>query len=145
MTEHPDITQLSAHLDGELDRTETARLSAHLLSCQACQRQYQAMRELSNDLRQLPTPEPELDLAALLGQLPERQQPALTQDRWRRALPGMAAAASLVMGLLIGSNMDSPASRVSEPTFAALAILDSTPPGALCRQPELCYLGRKLQ
>lgn len=145
MTEHPDISQLSAHLDGELDSAQTAQISSHLLSCRACQQQYRGLRELSLDLSQLPVLTPDLDLAALLGQLPQRQQPAGAQSRWRRALPGAAAAASLVLGLLIGAGLHAPAPAVSEPAFAALAILDSTPPGALCRQPELCYLQGKLQ
>lgn len=145
MNEHPDISQLSAHLDGELDSTETARVSGHLLSCPACQQQYRGLRDLSSDMNQLPMLTPELDITALLGQLPQRQHPVPAQSHWRRALPGAAAAASLVLGLLIGAGLDAPASTTHEPAFAALAILDSTPPGALCRQPELCYLQEKQQ
>ncbi len=145
MTEHPDITQLSAHLDGELDSTDTARISGHLLSCQTCQRQYQDLRELSNDIRQLPMLEPELDMSVLLGQLPERQVPVPRDKRWHTAVPGIAVAAAMILGLFIGTHLYSPAPS-SEPTFfAALAILDSTPPGALCRQPELCYLQGNLR
>ena len=139
MTEHPDITQLSAHLDDELDRAATAQVSAHLLACPTCQQQYRRLRELSLDMNQLPVLTPELDIAALLERLAPRQQPA-SQSSWRRALPGAAAAASLVLGLLIGAGLQGPAPAAHEQTFAALAILDSTPPGALCRQPELCYL-----
>lgn len=144
MTEHPDITQLSAHLDGELDSTDTARISGHLLSCQTCQRQYRDLRELSNDMRQLPMLESELDMTALLGQLPERQAPAPGDKRWHPAVPGIAAAAALVLGLFIGTHLHSPAPNTT-PTFAALAILDSTPPGALCRQPEFCYIQGNLR
>lgn len=145
MTEHPDISQLSAHLDGELDSAETAQVSGHLLSCQACQQQYRWLRELSLDMEQLPVLMPDLDVTALLGQLPQRQHPASVHGGWRRALPGAAAAASLVLGLLIGAGLHAPAPATHEPAFAALAILDSTPPGALCRQPELCYLQEKQQ
>lgn len=140
MTEHPDITQLSAHLDDELDRAATAQVSAHLLACPICQQQYRGLRELSLDMSQLPVLAPELDIAELLGQLPQRQHLTSVQSRWRRALPSAAAAASLVLGLLIGAGLHAPAPANHEPAFAALAILDSTPPGALCRQPELCYL-----
>lgn len=145
MTEHPDITELSAHLDDELDSTTKARVSAHLLGCPVCRALHRDLRELSTDLSLLPLEEPELDLAALLDQLPERQQPASVHARWKRLFPGVAAAASLVLGLFIGTGLQAPASDAHEPAFTALAILDSTPPGALCRQPELCYLQGKLQ
>lgn len=144
MTEHPDITQLSAHLDGELDSANTARISGHLLSCQACQWQYRDLRELSNDVRQLPMLEPELDMVALLGQLPERQIPVPSDKRWHPAVPGIAVAAAMILGLFIGTHLHSPIPSTT-PSFAALAILDSTPPGALCRQPELCYLQGNLR
>lgn len=145
MTDHPDITQLSAHLDEELDTATTARISAHLLGCRVCQQSYRDLRELSRDLRLLAAPHPALDMAALLAQLPERQQQKSAHRRWARLLPGAAAAASLVLGLVIGAGLQSPTSDALEPAFTALAILDSTPPGALCRQPELCYLQGKLQ
>lgn len=144
MTEHPDITQLSAHLDNELNSAEMAQTSRHLLSCPICQRQYRDLRGLSQDMHQLPMLESELDMTALLGQLPERQTPALGDKRWHPAVPGIAAAAALVLGLFIGTHLHSP-SPSSTPTFAALAILDSTPPGALCRQPEFCYIQGNLR
>ena len=139
MTEHPDMMQLSTHLDGELDSTETATVSEHLLRCRECQQQYQQMHMLTQDLRQLPDRQPELDIGALLAQLPERPGRLTYGAGWLRALPGMAAAA-LVLGLLIGANLQLPDVHTSQTSFPALAILDSTPPGALCRQPELCYL-----
>lgn len=146
MTDHPDIAQLSAHLDEELDTATTARISAHLLGCRVCQQSYRDLRELSMDLRQLAAPHPALDVAALLERLPDRQpQQKRTHRRWARLLPGAAAAASLVLGLVIGAGLQSPASDALEPAFSALAILDSTPPGALCRQPELCYLQGRLR
>lgn len=138
MTEHPDISALSAHLDGELDGAGTARISSHLLSCPPCQYQYRALRELSQDLQRLPAFEPRLDMATLIDQLPERPQRGRLPSQ--RLLPGVAAAAALALGLFIGSGLHSPSIETGAPTFAALAILDSTPPGALCRQPELCYL-----
>ncbi|WP_185266467.1 anti-sigma factor family protein [Halopseudomonas xiamenensis] len=140
MTEHPDITQLSAHLDNELSSADMAQTSSHLLSCPICQRQYRDLRELSQDMHQLPMLESGLDLPMLLRQLPERQ-PVARRQRGRRALSGTAAAASLLLGLFIGTALHSSVD-IREPSFAALAILDNTPPGALCRQPELCYLQR---
>lgn len=146
MTEHPDMTELSAHLDDELDVAAKARVSTHLLGCRRCQEVYRDLRQLSTDLNQLPVHEPDLDLAALLGQLPDRPQPASVHERWRqRLLPGVAAAASLALGLLLGAGLQPPAPGSLEPAFSTLAILDSTPPGALCRQPELCYLQGKRQ
>lgn len=140
MTEHPDISELSAHLDEELDGASTAHISSHLLGCPRCQDQYRALRELSQDMQRLPAFEPELNMTDLLDRLPQRQQPGTRHLRRQRLWSGMAAAAALVLGLLIGNGLNSPAIDNREPTFAALAILDSTPPGALCRQPELCYL-----
>lgn len=140
MTEHPDTLQLSAHLDQELDIQQSTDVSRHLLQCRACRRQYQQLRELSHDLQQLAEIRPAVDIASLLAPLPQRVSAPVTFRSERRSLSGLAAAAALVMGLLLGNALQPPSPASTEPAFAALSILDSTPPGALCGQPELCYL-----
>ena len=144
MTEHPDIQQLSAHLDTELDTSSTAAVSQHLLSCPQCQRRYRQLQRLSRDLQQLPSLQPELDIDALLDRLPARQPQQPATPRWRRLAPGLSAAAALILGLWIGGSLYSPISTPPAPGLSALAILGSAPPGALCRQPELCYLRGRL-
>jgi hypothetical protein len=64
--------------------------------------------------------------------------------RTRRARPGLAcaglgAAASVLLGLLLGYALPGQPPG-SSPSHDLLAVLGSTPPGALCARPEFCYL-----
>ena len=145
MTEHPDMQQLSAHLDAELDGPGTAAVSRHLLGCPQCQRRYRQLQALGEDLQELPSLQPQLDIGALLDQLPPRRPPQPATRRWHRIAPGLGAAAAVILGLWVGNSLHSPATVPPAAELPALAILGSAPPGALCRQPELCYLHGSLQ
>ncbi|MDG3670694.1 hypothetical protein L5B62_31840, partial [Pseudomonas aeruginosa] len=52
---------------------------------------------------------------------------------------GIGAAASVLLGLLLGYTLPGQPSR-SSPSHDLLAVLGSAPPGALCARPEFCYL-----
>lgn len=146
MTDHPDMTALSTYLDGELDRAQTAQISRHLAGCIQCQELYRDMQALSLDLQALSRDAPPVNLAARLNGLSASPQPLLVRHAWRQRLHmSFGAAASLALGLFLGSALqpDNPTLKTSETSI--LAVLGAAPPGALCARPELCFLKVDLQ
>jgi anti-sigma factor RsiW len=55
---HATSTELQEHLDGRLVARESARLEEHLAACTSCQREMDALYDLSTRLSALPTLEP---------------------------------------------------------------------------------------
>jgi len=139
---HPDMQALSAYLDGELDALENRDVTAHLCTCSGCADVVRDLQAISLDLRAWVAPAPPVDLvgrisAALDSPRPSRSRPG----RWRHWLPSsIGAAASLLLGLLLGSAWLPGQPVSSPPGLNALAVLGSAPPGALCTRPESCYL-----
>ncbi|KAA0943190.1 MULTISPECIES: zf-HC2 domain-containing protein [unclassified Pseudomonas] len=137
MTEHLDLATLSAYLDNELAPDEHTRAANHLPVCEQCSATLAELGALSRSLQALPC-------AALPDKLSERLHaqfaPAPGRTRWQRRWMQIAsAAASIMLGLLIGSALQEPPQ--ARPAAASmLAVLGSAPPGALCARPELCYL-----
>jgi anti-sigma factor RsiW len=118
MTEHPDLDTLSALLDGELDTFLRPQAEAHLHGCARCQARFAELRALGDDLRALPRR--------------VRRAP-----RARRLPLALGAAASLLLGMLLGSTFTTP-QRPDMSAPALLAVLGSAPPGGLCARPEFC-------
>jgi anti-sigma factor RsiW len=112
MTEHLDPDTLSALLDGELDTFQRPQAEAHLHGCARCQARFAELRALGDDLRALPR-------------------------RARRLPLALGAAASLLLGLLLGATV-TPQERPETSASALLAVLGSAPPGGLCARPEFC-------
>ncbi|MFM7203231.1 MAG: zf-HC2 domain-containing protein [Myxococcota bacterium] len=54
-TRHPDIEQLSAWLEGDLEPATHASLQAHVAGCAHCQAEVEGLREFLNAVQQLPT------------------------------------------------------------------------------------------
>ncbi|HTN31125.1 MAG TPA: zf-HC2 domain-containing protein [Pseudomonas sp.] len=118
MTEHLYLDTLSALLDGELETAQRPQAQAHLDGCAHCQARFAELRALGDDLRTLP-------------------RRARRVSRTRRLPLALGAAASLLLGMLLGSTFNTPQQpEMSAP--ALLAVLGSAPPGGLCARPEFC-------
>jgi anti-sigma factor RsiW len=118
MTEHLDPDTLSALLDGELETHLRPLAEAHLHGCARCQTRFAELRALGDALRALP-------------------RRARRAPRARRLPLALGAAASLLLGLLLGSTFTTP-QRPDAFAPALLAVLGSAPPGGLCARPEFC-------
>lgn len=88
MTEHaPDLTELSAYLDGELDADARQRVAGHLASCPRCAASLGELQALAADFAALPEASLGFDLAGVIeGRLasPPRRPPAERRRRWWR-------------------------------------------------------------
>jgi anti-sigma factor RsiW len=90
----PEVQErLSAWLDGELEETWLAALSAHLEVCAPCRRELAQLQALDAVLGDLPAPAPLYLADRVLARL------ARPPRRWWQSL---ALAATLVMGLTLG-------------------------------------------
>jgi anti-sigma factor RsiW len=118
MTEHLDPDTLSALLDGELETHLRPLAEAHLHGCARCQTRFAELRALGDALRALP-------------------RRARRAPRARRLPLALGAAASLLLGLLLGATV-TPQERPEMSASALLAVLGSAPPGGLCARPEFC-------
>lgn len=137
MTEHLDMTVLSAFLDNELESDDYDRAKRHLNDCPSCSATLAELRAISQGLQAIACAPPPAELSAKLDRLFD-QHP--TAPGWRRWLPrSLSAAASITLGLLIGNALPGPP-EVKPADHNLLAVLGSAPPGALCAQPTLCFL-----
>jgi anti-sigma factor RsiW len=74
MSDHV-IQWLSAHLDGELKGGRLRRVEEHLVECEACREELEALRGVSRLLQEIPVPEftpPEKFAARVSLRLPQR-------------------------------------------------------------------------
>jgi anti-sigma factor RsiW len=105
---HPDVDELSAYVDGELDTARAREVGAHVAACAGCTDDLRALRLVAAELAALPAPTMPADVAARLDEAIARErgaQPARGGDVLpgkRRASPGWAtgAAAAVAVGLL---------------------------------------------
>jgi hypothetical protein len=83
MSAHPELDQLSAYLDGELDAAERTTVDAHIPACAECRTTLDALRATITDLATLPEAAPsEQDSWALRSAISRAKTPA---RRWQRA------------------------------------------------------------
>lgn len=137
MTEHLDMTVLSAFLDNELESDDYDRAKRHLNDCPSCSATLAELRAISQGLQAIACAPPPAELSAKLDRLFDRHP---TAPGWRRWLPrSLSAAASITLGLLIGNALPGQP-EVKPADHNLLAVLGSAPPGALCAQPTLCFL-----
>src|SRR5918996_3844924 len=101
MGSHPELEQLSAFLDGELEASERSALEAHLPSCAECRSTLDALRATIADLGELPEAVPtEQDSWALRSAISRARRPA---RRWQRAAwaAGAVAAAAIAVVAIV--------------------------------------------
>ena len=147
MTEHPHIETLSAYLDGALEEHEQRRAAQHLGECVRCTEVVRELQQISLGLQALLPENPPVDLAARVVTLLDSPRPVTYRHRnWHRRLPSaIGAAASVLLGLLIGFALAPGQAVPDSPGLGALVVLGSAPPGAICARPESCYLKVSMQ
>ncbi len=98
---HPNETELQDWVDGVLDPSESARVVAHIETCDACSAEVVALRSLLADLHSLPRSiEPDVDLRpGIAAALDETSTVAHARwfDRSLRSLRAPLAAAALLL------------------------------------------------
>ncbi|MCM2307202.1 MAG: zf-HC2 domain-containing protein [Sulfuritalea sp.] len=141
MNEHrPDMIELSAYFDGELDPARQRSVAAHLAACPACAAQFDLLRMLAADFERLPAETLGFDLAGVIeGRLAAAPRPQPRHDRgWRGLLPvSVGAAASVACGIAMGFALFGGAAAA--PRVALMSVFDTMPPGSLCIGLESCY------
>lgn len=139
----PDLDQLSAYLDRELDPGEQRRVAAHLATCPLCTAQLGELQELAVGLRALPTESLGVDLAGVIeGRIAAAPRLAMPGRRrgWLGRWPvALGAAASIAVGVFMGSALVA-GGAVSTPRVTALHVFDALPPGSLCIGLDSCYV-----
>lgn len=139
----PDLTALSAYLDGELDTAETRSVAAHLATCPSCAARLTDLQALSAGFRALPEETLGFDLAGVIeGRLAAApRRPAVKRGRsWQLGWPlAVGAAASIAAGVFMGSALVA-GGAATAPRVAALSVFDTMPPGNLCIGLESCYV-----
>lgn len=138
--DHITDSDLSAHLDAELDATARRRVDSHLAICPRCAARLADFAALSADFARLPRESLGCDLAGVVaGRLaaaaPRQRTPA---PGWRGLLPlGFGAAASVVLGIAMGAALFGGGAAL--PRMAAMSVFDPIPPGGLCPGLDACY------
>ncbi len=139
----PDLPQLSAYLDGELDARAQQRVAAHLATCPVCAARFAQLQALSASFQALPEEPLGFDLAGVIeGRLANTPRRPATPRRfsplgWWPVAVG--AALSITVGLFMGSTLVT-ASAVTTPRMTAMRVFDPMPPGSLCIGFEACYV-----
>ncbi len=141
----PNLEDLSAYLDGELPADVRKRVAAHLASCAACVARYAELDALRADFSALPDERLGFDLSQVIRgrieALPPRQEirraPRWRLTNWRRLVPVGAAAASLSLGLVLGTSLTAPVAVA--PAMSALEVFAPIAPGGLCPALGSCW------
>jgi anti-sigma factor RsiW len=138
----PDLPELSAYLDGELDAGGRLRVAAHLATCPGCAARLAELQALSAGFRALPEEKLGFDLAGVIeGRLAHAPRPTAARGRrdWWAGLPvAVGAAASIAAGVFMGSTLVA-GGAATAPRMAAMRVFDTMPPGNLCIGLESCY------
>jgi predicted anti-sigma-YlaC factor YlaD len=92
---HLSLEQLNRYLDDDLDSTESATVAAHLASCEACQRELEALHRLFAELESVPSVPLPADLSA---QVVQQLAPSAPRWSWRA---WVAALVQLGIGLAV--------------------------------------------
>jgi anti-sigma factor RsiW len=150
MTEHtPDLPELSAYLDGELDAAAQQRVTTHLATCQRCAASLARLQALSADFRALPDESLGFDLAGVIeGRLagtPRRPAESRGRGWWLRLPVAVGAAASIAAGVFMGSALVVTGGATTAPRMATMRVFDTMPPGNLCIGLESCYVKGSLK
>lgn len=130
------LEELSAFIDGEADRPEG--IARHLQHCEECARRHMELLRLSAHLKALPGPDPQDDFVVrVLHQIDREQGRVLSfpgektpGSRMLWVLPGLAAAAAILIVASLALLRIQPVPQESVPTVAAAppASLPAVPP-----------------
>ena len=103
MSDHM-TTWLNAYLDGELKGDQLHRMEQHLLGCEECRAELEALDGLSNVLQAVPTPQftPSERFAAQVGLRLAHEPPSATKRRVLEIGWWMVPLGLLVIWVLIG-------------------------------------------
>lgn len=143
----PDLTALSAYLDGELDADETRSVAVHLAACPACAARVAELQALSAGFRALPEESLGYDLAGVIeGRLADTRRPPAKPRRvgWMGWPLAVGAAASIAAGVFMGSTLVA-GGAATAPRVDALRVFDTMPPGNLCIGLDSCYVKGSLK
>lgn len=139
----PDLPELSAYLDDELEARERQRVATHLAVCPVCAARFAELKSLSANFKAMPQESLDFDLAAVIeGRLTASPRPSTARHKrnWFRQWPiAIGAAASIAAGGFMGS-MLAAGGAADTPRIAALRVFDTMPPGSLCVGLESCYV-----
>lgn len=153
----PRFDALSALIDDALTPAERADALAHVERCAACAAALADLRALGERFAALPPERLGYDLGAVIEarlaadaaakrttRIAAARRALRTRWRgWQRrlaefAVPGLAGAAALVVGLYLGANL----LRAPEPDLprvAMMAVFGTMPPGTVCAAPGPCF------
>jgi anti-sigma factor RsiW len=139
--------KLSAYQDRELSPTEMDVIENHLLSCEACNKQYAALLQTCGKLKKLPDIEPASGFShQIVEKATQTSQPwwARIPGGGFRLLPAPAIVVSLALvgiltGFLLGNSITT--RQVNAPpliapytdsalTLASIQVFDAVPPGS---------------
>lgn len=139
----PDLPELSAYVDGELDGAGRQRLAAHLAACPTCAAHLAELQALSADFRALPKEHLGVDLAGVIeGRIAavSRRPAARRRRSWLVGWPvTIGAVASIAAGVSMGSALVA-GGAATAPRIATMRVFDTMPPGSLCIGLESCYV-----
>ncbi len=116
MTDHPEIEQLSAYLDGELTAAEAAPVEAHVPGCAECTRTLAAIRATLGDLALLT--EPQLDsisITAIDSAVAAARASRRSFARRWGVVSGAAAAAVVALLVFVGVVRNDDGARTTSP------------------------------
>lgn len=141
----PSLEDLSAYLDAELPADVRKRTAVHLASCAACAGRYAELDALRADFAALPDERLGFDLSQVIRgrieALPPREETRRVSrwrlTDWRRLVPVGAAAASLSLGLFLGTSLTAPVAVA--PAMSALEVFAPIAPGGLCPPLGSCW------
>lgn len=126
---------LSAYVDGELDGKSRAEFEMHLAVCPICQETLHDFQCLRGCFQSLPQQEIGYDLApAVLAGSKPRAAPAWRPrfNLWQLLPTGFAAAATVTLGIFLGTSLTSKPDASAATPAPTLAMFDPLPPGSVC-------------
>ncbi len=98
----PDVNALSAQLDGVLDPRESARLDAHVASCDACRTQLDGLRTARAALRSMPEATHPRSFRLRVADTVPVTTPHSPMLRWA---PAAGAFAGVVVAVVVGASL----------------------------------------
>ena len=125
--------ELSAYLDGELDRKSRLKFETHLQGCFDCQGMLHDLQCLRGCFQSLPHQEIGFDLAPVVLAGPRRKAPLARLPRfslWQLLPVSFTAAATLSLGVFLGTSLLG--GHDIEVAAPKLALFDPIPPGSVC-------------